>query len=70
MEVGKSFKEFLLIERFLGRVQFVKLFDKMLLINFIVLLFGNFDFFEGTEGFGDFGEFSECIGVGFFEVLI
>ena len=42
----------------------------MLLINFVVLLFGDFDFFEGTEGFGDFREFSECVGVGFFEVLI
>jgi hypothetical protein len=66
MEVGKSFEEFLLIEGFLCGVEFIKLFDKMLLVDFIVLFFGDFDFFEGTESFGDFGEFSECVGVGFF----
>ena len=61
MEIGKSFEDFLLVEGFLGRMEFVELFDEMLLIDFVVLLFGDFDFFERTEGFGHFGEFSEGV---------
>jgi hypothetical protein len=61
MEIGKSFEEFLLVEGFLGRMEFVELFDEMLLIDFVVLLFRDFDFFERTEGFGHFSEFSEGV---------
>lgn len=46
-------------------MEFVELFHEMLLIYFVVLLFGDFDFFEWTEGFGHFGKFSEGIGAGF-----
>lgn len=69
MEVGESFEEFLLVEGFLCGMKFIELFDKMLLIDFVVLLFGDFDFFERTEGFGHFGEFGEGVGAGFFEIL-
>ena len=46
-------------------MELIKLLDEMLLIDFIVLFFGDFDFFEGTEGFGDFGHFCEGVRGGF-----